>query len=76
MICFGVDLLFYLPFILLDNKLYFKKLKANNPEKYELEKKYYSDKVYRYEVDTESKVKYLEEKFELMLMDAESQITF
>ncbi len=76
MICFGVDLLFYLPFILLDNKLYFKKLKSNNPEKYELEKKYYSDKVYRYEVDTETKVKYLEEKSELMLMDAESQITF
>lgn len=75
-IIFGVDIMIYIPFVLLDNKLYFKKLKATNLEKYEEEKRYYGDKLYRFEVDTKTKVEALENKAEMVIFDAENIIDF
>lgn len=70
LIVFGLDLVLYFPFILIDNKLYFKKLKANNPEEYELKMKYFNDPEYKFGVDTNTKVERINNKAELVLMDA------
>lgn len=70
-IIFGVDLMFYLPFVLLDNRIYFKKLKMENPEQYDEEMKYYNDPEYRWNVDTEAKVNGKINKAELVIAHAE-----
>ncbi|WP_051418396.1 PTS sugar transporter subunit IIC [Mesoplasma seiffertii] len=69
-IVFGMDMLIYLPFVLLDNKLYFKKLKLNNPQQYENEMKYFNDPEYRFNYDTNRKVAALKNKGDLAIADA------
>ncbi|WP_051418397.1 PTS sugar transporter subunit IIC [Mesoplasma seiffertii] len=69
-IVFGLDMLIYLPFVLLDNKLYFKKLKLNNPDQYDVEMKYFNDPEYRFNYDTNRKVEGLKNKGELAIADA------
>ncbi|AKX33965.1 PTS system, cellobiose-specific IIC component [Spiroplasma litorale] len=76
MICFGVTITSYMPFVLLDNILYFKKLQKENPEKYEMEKRYYSDKLYRFSVNTETKYENLQNKAEYVVLNAESSNEF
>ncbi|AVN61294.1 PTS cellobiose IIC subunit [Mesoplasma florum] len=76
LIVFGMDLLIYIPFVLLDNKLYFKKLKENNIEQYEKEMKYFNDAEYKFSVDTEKKYESLISKGEISLMNAIEVNTF
>ncbi|AKU79541.1 PTS sugar transporter subunit IIC [Spiroplasma turonicum] len=76
MICLGVTIASYLPFVLLDNILYFKKLQKQDPEKYELEKRYYSDKLFRFQTNTETKIENLENKAEYVVLNAESTNEF
>ncbi|WP_146637936.1 PTS transporter subunit EIIC [Spiroplasma clarkii] len=61
-ICFGIQFALWVPFIFIDNKNHFKKLKLSNPEKYELEMKYLKDKDYRMSVKAEIKAKNLARK--------------
>lgn len=75
-IVFGLDLLIYLPFVLLDNRLYFKKLKENNVEQYELEMRYFNDPEYKFSVDTDKKYEKLLNKGEIALMNAMEVNTF
>ncbi|ASP28069.1 PTS system, cellobiose-specific IIC component [Spiroplasma corruscae] len=76
MICFGVTITAYLPFVMLDNILYFKKLKLNDPAKYEEEKRYYGDKLYRFKIDTDTKYENMQNKAEYILLNAESSNEF
>ncbi|WP_338971919.1 PTS sugar transporter subunit IIC [Spiroplasma endosymbiont of Panorpa germanica] len=69
-ICLGVSIIFYFPFVLIDNANYFKKLKAANIEQYNQEMRYYNDPEYRYGVITERKVSGNELKAENALNDA------
>ncbi|ATZ18914.1 PTS system, cellobiose-specific IIC component [Williamsoniiplasma somnilux] len=75
-IIFGIDLLLYLPFVLLDNKLYFKKLKENNIEQYNMEMKYYNDPEFKWNTDTETKFNNKINKGELVVLDAEETNAF
>lgn len=75
-IVLGVDVLFYLPFVLLDNKLYFNKLKKENIELYNFEMRYYGDPEYKWNTDTQSKYDAKINKSELVISDAEELIKF
>lgn len=75
-ISFGLNLLIYLPFVLLDNKLYFKKLKKENIEQYEFEMKYYNDKEFKWNTDTQSKYEAKIEKGNIAISHAEETNEF
>lgn len=66
----------YLPFILIDNKLYFKKLKRENIEQYNLEMRFYFDPRFKYQTLTTNKYERLVSQAENILADAESQNNF
>lgn len=66
----------YIPFILIDNKLYFKKLKATNPELYATEKRFFEDPRFHYQVLTQNGFEKKVEKAEVIIGNAESQNRF
>ncbi|ARU91679.1 PTS system cellobiose-specific IIC component [Spiroplasma clarkii] len=72
----GASFAVYLPFIWLDNSIYFKKLKRDNPEAYEIEKKFFDDPRYHYQVITNNKFDRKIEKAEVIIGNAQSQNRF
>lgn len=72
-LCLCVSILMYLPFIYLDNRLYFKKLKKNDIEKYNEETKYWTDKRYKFQVDSTNKYNKKIENAEYLIVDAENK---
>ncbi|WP_339023171.1 PTS sugar transporter subunit IIC [Spiroplasma endosymbiont of Crioceris asparagi] len=67
---FGIDLLIYIPFVLVDNKVYFSKLKETSVEAYEQEMRYYDDPEFRFNVITDRKIAGLEEKATTVMSNA------
>ncbi|AHI52582.1 PTS sugar transporter subunit IIC [Spiroplasma culicicola] len=72
----GVSFAIYMPFIWLDNMSYFRKLKANFPEQYALEMKYYSDPRFKFQTITGNKHERLVDKAEVIINNAHSQNRF
>lgn len=75
-ICFGVDIAMYLPFVLIDNSLYWKKLKKQDPEKYEIEVKYYTDPAFKWSEDTNSKFNNLIMKADMVELGGQENSNF
>ncbi|WP_338983829.1 PTS sugar transporter subunit IIC [Spiroplasma endosymbiont of Othius punctulatus] len=75
-IIFAIDIMMYLPFILLDNLLYFKKLRTNNPELYKQEMLYYVDPNHKFEIDTQYKYEALITKGETVVDNVEVNAEF
>ncbi|QCO23332.1 PTS system cellobiose-specific IIC component [Spiroplasma melliferum] len=65
LICFAVSTAIWIPFILLDNYTYYRKLKKTDPVAYEEEMKYLHDKEYRNQVKAEAKAEKQKAKEEL-----------
>ncbi|AGM24663.1 PTS sugar transporter subunit IIC [Spiroplasma chrysopicola] len=65
LICFVVATAVWIPFILLDNSLYFRKLQKTNPAEYEEEMRYLKDKAYRNSVKEKAKAEKAAAKAEL-----------
>ncbi|GAA6238249.1 MAG: hypothetical protein SPLM_03710 [Spiroplasma phoeniceum] len=65
LICFAVSTAIWIPFILLDNYIYYRKLKKTDPVAYEEEMKYLHDKEYCNQVKAEAKAEKQKAKEEL-----------
>ncbi|AOX43415.1 PTS system, cellobiose-specific IIC component [Spiroplasma sp. NBRC 100390] len=65
LICFVVSTAIWIPFILLDNMTYYRKLKKTDPVAYEEEMKYLHDKTYRNQVKAEAKAEKNQAKIDL-----------
>lgn len=75
-IIFAVDILMYFPFILLDNLLYFKKIRVSDPELYKEEMLYYVDPNHKFAVDTEHKYEALINKGDTIVDNVDVNSTF
>ncbi|WP_338970164.1 PTS sugar transporter subunit IIC [Spiroplasma endosymbiont of Labia minor] len=75
-IAFGVDFALYMPFIWIDNLVYFKKLRKNDPEKYKLEMRYYHDSEFRFTENTNTKYNNLVETAEYAIVSAQNRNDF
>ncbi|QHX35725.1 PTS system, cellobiose-specific IIC component [Spiroplasma sp. TIUS-1] len=75
-IIFAVDILLYLPFILLDNLLYFKKIRVTDPELYKAEMLYYVDPNHKFAVDTQHKYDALINKGDTIVDNVEVNTVF
>ncbi|AVN63658.1 PTS cellobiose IIC subunit [Mesoplasma florum] len=72
----ATSFLIYVPFVLLDNMMYFKKLKNTNIEEYNKEMKFYNDPQYKFEVKTDNKYENMVNKSEVVVNNAYSQVRF